>query len=129
MRIPALAFAVLMGTVPCLAQPAEAPPAPRYSFVPVEGGALKLDRDTGKVSFCGRLPAGYGCEAVPDTRDAYEAEIVRLQQQVQALQGQPAASLPDASQLDAAMDYAERLMRRLKQMIDGLQRPNPADPT
>ncbi|OYW42975.1 MAG: hypothetical protein B7Z45_01380, partial [Azorhizobium sp. 12-66-6] len=31
--------------------PPSAPAGPRYSFSPVEGGALKLDTQTGQVSF------------------------------------------------------------------------------
>ncbi len=158
-RIPAPARAacmvlVLMAApalaVPALAQPAVAPPPPpaggpppppppgppaRYNFVPVDGGALKLDTVTGRVSFCGRSGGNYVCEAVPDTRDAYEAEIGRLQQQVDALQGGKAPTAgakpppPDESQIDAAMDYAERVMRRLKQMLDNLRAGEPANPT
>lgn len=114
--------------------PPPGPPQARYNFAPVEGGALKLDTVTGKVSFCGRTSGTYVCEAVPDTRDAYEAEIGRLQQQVEALQGGKAKAgeapaLPDDSNLDAAMDYAERVMRRLKQMLDNLRASEPANPT
>lgn len=151
-RIPAPALAactaLLLLSAPASAQIAPTPPAPagppvppgpptpaRYNFAPVEGGALKLDTLTGKVSFCGRSSGSYVCEAVPDTRDAYEAEIGRLQQQVEALQGGKAPmagekpALPDESQLDAAMDYAERVMRRLKQMLDNLRAGEPANPT
>ncbi|QTL02776.1 hypothetical protein J5J86_18645 [Aquabacter sp. L1I39] len=148
LRIPAPALAactvLALAAAPALAQIAPPPPAPpappppgapaRYNFVPVDGGALKLDTVTGKVSFCGRSSGAYVCEAVPDTRDAYEAEIGRLQQQVETLQGgKPAAgekpALPDESHLDAAMDYAERLMLRLKQMLDNLRAGEPANPT
>lgn len=153
LRIPASALAactvLALATAPALAQIAPAPPPPpgppapppppgapaRYNFAPVDGGALKLDTVTGKVSFCGRSSGAYLCEAVPDTRDAYEAEIGRLQQQVEALQGgkAPAAgekpAAPDDSHLDAAMDYAERLMLRLKQMLDNLRTGEPANRT
>ncbi|MDE1568714.1 hypothetical protein [Aquabacter sediminis] len=149
-RIPASALAactvLALAAAPALAQMPPAPPAPpgppappappqaRYSFAPVEGGALKLDTLTGKVSFCGRSNGNYLCEAVPDTRDAYEAEIGRLQQQVETLQGgKPKAGeappATDESNLDAAMDYAERVMRRLKQMLDNLRAGEPANPT
>lgn len=143
-RIPAPALATFAALIliaaPAWAQIAPAPPPPppgppaRYNFAPVEGGALKLDTLTGKVSFCGRTSGNYVCEAVPDTRDAYEAEIGRLQQQVEALQGGKAKAgeapaLPEDSNLDAAMDYAERVMRRLKQMLDNLRAGEPANPT
>lgn len=80
--LPALALCPLLLAVagPAAAQgpvPAETT-APRFSFAPVDGGALKLDRETGRVSLCAKGPTGFACEAVPDTRDAYEAEIARL---------------------------------------------------
>ncbi|MEP9351011.1 hypothetical protein [Xanthobacter sp. KR7-225] len=107
--------------------PSVAPPgpaAPRFTFTPVEGGTLKLDTQTGKASLCAKGPAGFSCEAVPDSRDAYEAEIARLQQEIAALKaGKPgAAPLPgDPSELDAALDYAERFYLRLKAFIDRMR--------
>lgn len=99
---------------------------PRFAFAPVEGGTLKLDTRTGLVSICAKGPAGFACEAVPDSRDAYEAEIARLQQEIAALKaGRPgAAPMPapgDPSELDAALDYAERMYSRLKAFIDRLR--------
>lgn len=100
------------------------PEGPRYAFAPVEGGALKLDTQTGKVSLCAKGPTGYTCEAVPDSRDAYEAEIARLQREIATLKGPKA---PDAgtgtapgasSDLDQALDYADRIYRRFRSMIE-----------
>ncbi|OYY83501.1 MAG: hypothetical protein B7Y12_15180 [Rhizobiales bacterium 24-66-13] len=106
--------------------PPSAPAGPRYSFSPVEGGALKLDTQTGQVSFCGKGSAGYSCEAVPDSRDAYEAEIARLQARIATLEGKPATApnagssyLPSQSDFDAALDYAERAFRRLRDLVNG----------
>ncbi|MFG1298483.1 hypothetical protein V5F49_01685 [Xanthobacter sp. V3C-3] len=117
--------------------------APRFAFAPVEGGALKLDRETGRVSLCAKRPAGYTCEAVPDTRDAYEAEIARLAAELDTLRRQMAAGpslppvppapgtppapgaapSPEASEFDRALDYAERVYRRLKGLIDEMRGP------
>lgn len=143
----ALAACALLLT-PALAGPAAAQGpvpaetmAPRFSFAPVEGGALKLDRESGRVSLCAKGPTGFTCEAVPDTRDAYEAEIARLKAEVDALRrasadARPAppapgtaqppgvAPPPDAMDLDRALAYAERFYRRLKGMIDDLRAPS-----
>lgn len=70
------------------------PPQPRFAFAPVEGGALKLDTVTGQVSLCTKGSAGFACVAVPDTRDAYEAEIARLQAENDRLKGKAA---PDSA--------------------------------
>lgn len=109
--------------------------APRFSFAPVEGGALKLDRESGRVSLCAKRGVGFTCEAVPDTRDAYEAEIARLQAELDALRrsaqlGPSAppppdgAAPPDTTDLDRALAYADRFYRRLKGMIDDLRAPS-----
>ena len=53
----------------------------RYRFSPTtDGGVLRLDTRTGSVSNCAkRDSAGWACYAVPDERDALDAEIGRLQ--------------------------------------------------
>lgn len=128
---------------PTLAGPALAqndttilPRQSRFAFAPVPGGALKLDTQTGRVSLCTTSATGFACIAVPDTRDAYEAEIARLQEEIATLKrgGAPPAASPEApgtppaaSDLDTALGYAERFYRRLKQMIDDLRRPDQSE--
>ncbi|MFG1461650.1 hypothetical protein V5F77_02030 [Xanthobacter sp. DSM 24535] len=136
MRGPTLAaigFAALLLSSPGFAAEPDAPaaafpPGPRYSFSPVEGGALKLDTQTGQVSFCGKGLSGYSCEAVPDSREAYEAEIARLQARITTLEGGESTTpqaksgspyLPSQSDFDAALDYAERAFRRLRDLVTG----------
>jgi len=66
--------------------PAETPGAPaRFSFETVKGGLLRLDRQTGQVSFCAGRSVGWACEPVPEERAALEKEIARLQEEVKAL--------------------------------------------
>lgn len=131
----ALVLAAL-AAAPAVAQETSAGPAraaadgPRYAFSPVEGGALKLDTQTGRVSLCAKGPAGFVCEAVPDSRDAYDAEIGRLQEEIAALKRaagappQPDAAPGGPSDLDAALDYAERFYRRLRGFIDDWRAPD-----
>ena len=105
----------------------------------MEGGALKLDRETGRVSLCAKRGTGFTCEAVPDTRDAYEAEIARLQAEndtlrrsaqlppIPPLPPSPGAgpnASPDTSDIDQALAYAERFYRRLRGLIDEFRSPN-----
>ena len=51
----------------------------RFTFFRAEGGFLRLDGRTGQVSICTRRPAGWLCQALPEERAAFEAEIARLQ--------------------------------------------------
>ncbi|WP_454915540.1 hypothetical protein [Xanthobacter sediminis] len=116
-------------------QAADAAPAPRFAFAPVEGGALKLDTQTGQVSLCTKGTGGFACTAVPDSRDAYEAEIARLQAEIAALrQGAgaqkpdtPPQARPDPSEISRAFDYATQLYRRFRQMIDELTAPDKSE--
>ncbi|MBI5261009.1 MAG: hypothetical protein HY852_04230 [Bradyrhizobium sp.] len=69
----------------------------RYSIVPVPDGVLRLDTRRGTVSTCSNSRAGWACHAVPDERAALDAEIGRLQAQVENLKAQLAAREPSRS--------------------------------
>ncbi|WP_156921985.1 hypothetical protein [Azorhizobium doebereinerae] len=130
MMVPALASAQQPPAAPApAAPPVDAAPSSeargRFSFAPVDGGALKLDTQTGMVSFCSKGSGGFACVAVPDSRDAYEAEIARLQAQLdgrgpaKAYGNTLSVPLPSQSDLDAAYSYATRLYQRLRAFVDG----------
>src|SRR6266567_38926 len=51
----------------------------RFTFFRVDDGFLRLDGSTGQVSLCTRRQAGWLCQALPEERAAFEAEIARLQ--------------------------------------------------
>lgn len=148
----ALALAILAGLVAHAGTSAHAQPAPaaealqqpRFAFSPVEGGALKLDTQSGQVSLCTKGSTGFACIAVPDTRDAYEAEIARLQNEITALKqasGAPATPQtapqtapqaappagPQPSDVDRALDYASSLYRKFRQLIDELRAPDQSE--
>lgn len=139
MRRMILCLGLALMPAVALAQPAPAPdaagPAPtaadtangRFTFTPVDGGVLKLDTRTGMASFCSKGTSGFACLAVPDSRDAYEAEIARLQAQIDGKGGATSSSnklevpLPSQSDLDAAYAYAGKLYQRLRGFIDGVE--------
>lgn len=64
-----------------------AAPAGRFTMQPVDGGMLKLDTQTGGMSFCSSRAGQWRCEALPDERAALETEIDRLQKRLAARQG------------------------------------------
>ncbi|RTL98467.1 hypothetical protein EJV44_06780 [Ancylobacter aquaticus] len=141
----ALAGLVLLaGTGLALAQPAADPAAAdpvRFTVQKVEGGLMRLDTQTGAMSFCAQRAAGWACEAVPDDRAALEAEIDRLQARLAALeknratggagvpdimeppQNTPPAAPPDApppaaSTPDADGELPAQARQRLDQAMD-----------
>jgi len=127
----AIALALLIGAAPDADQISG-----RYRMTPAEGGAfLRLDTQTGAMSVCQRKDGRWACEAVPDERRALETEIDRLKSEVKRLEellalpdpgtpdgkraqrSGPKLSLPSEEDLDRAMDYAQRMMRKFKERM------------
>ncbi|MHC5654397.1 hypothetical protein [Stappia sp.] len=157
MRANAIALGLVAGliaTVPALAQQ-DRPQVDkdRYVLAPAGDIFLRLDRNSGRVAECSRHNESWRCVAVPDAQKAMEAEIARLGDQVAALKAEtdrlraqlgedqkedPYADKPDGpgpqftpreeKELDEALDFTEKAMRRffgmmktLKKEYDGLQ--------
>jgi hypothetical protein len=127
----AIALALLIGAAPDADQTGG-----RYRMTPAEGGAfLRLDTQTGAMSVCQRKDGRWACEAVPDERRALETEIDRLKSEVKRLEdllalpdpgtpdgkraqrSGPKLSLPSEEDIDRAMDYAQRMMRKFKERM------------
>lgn len=97
----------------------------RYSMSPVEGGFLRLDTRTGQVAMCRPAGESVQCRAAPEERSALESEIDRLARENADLKarlaGQPPAAAGPPSrareEMDRALDYAERFMRRMMRIM------------
>ena len=120
--------------------------ANRYSFNRVDDGFLRLDNQTGQISFCSPHTVGWACEAVPEDRAALEKEIGRLQDEVASLKRQIATlreppprppapltppsdkngdgglKMPNREDIDRARTAVENAWRRLVEMLTNLQR-------
>ena len=79
----------------------------RYSMTPIPEGVLRLDTRTGTVSTCTRNGAGWACYAVPDERTALDAEIGRLQAEVETLKGRLAAGPTVSGKIDEALPKSD----------------------
>jgi hypothetical protein len=66
-------------------------PPGRFAFNRVDGGFLRLDNQTGQISFCSSHEIGWACQAVPEDRAALEKEIARLQDEVASLKAEVAS--------------------------------------
>ena len=120
----------------------------RFAMSPVEGGYLRLDKETGAVSHCALKSQHWLCEPVEDhTRSAdsrlnqLETENRALKDRVKALQesletgksadADPAPlppakmQLPSEEDVDKALDYAERLFRKFRDRIQRIEKSEP----
>ena len=79
--LAASTFAAAPGASSVWAQATPDSDGGRYKFSQMtDGSVLRLDTRTGSVSNCARREtSGWACYAVPDERDALDAEIGRLQ--------------------------------------------------
>ena len=120
----------------------------RFVLSPVEGGFLRLDKETGAVSHCALKGQQWQCEPVDerahpagDRPARLEAENKALKDRVKALEesletGKPPLSestpippgkmqLPSEEDVDKALDYAERLFKKFRDRIQRIEKPDP----
>ncbi|KYK44180.1 hypothetical protein [Bradyrhizobium diversitatis] len=102
----------------------------RYSMTPIPEGVLRLDTRTGTVSTCTKNGAGWACYAVPDERTALDAEIGRLQAEVERLKGQLAAGPTVSGKVDEALPKSDQLKKAEPKAVEGerkIEIPLPSD--
>ena len=129
MRAPVVAVGLALLVAPIVNAPAwaeggGADPAAnengRYSMTPApDGGFLRLDTRTGAVSLCKVENGAARCQAALEERRALNDEIDRLARQNEALRGGSggASKMPAPQELDQALDFAEKFMRRMMRIM------------
>ncbi len=144
--------------VPVLAATAVADPSSdqggRFTMSPVDGGFLRLDRQTGAVAMCAKSGSDWACKPVEDrTVDSpgnlshVEAENRELKSRVKELEdlletkplgppphldgpladGPPGGTsqLPSEQEVDQALDYMSRVYKKIRDHIKDLDKPLP----
>ncbi|OPZ00353.1 hypothetical protein A5906_19290 [Bradyrhizobium sacchari] len=102
----------------------------RYTMTPIPEGVLRLDTRTGAMSTCTRNGAGWACYAVPDERAAFDAEIGRLQAEVEKLKGQLAAGPTVSGKIEEALPKSDPLKKTEPKVAEGdrkIEIPLPSD--
>ena len=103
----------------------------RYALSPITDGVIRLDTRTGAVSTCTNNGTGWACYAMPDERDAFDAEIGRLQADNEKLKTELAAREPAVSgKIDEPLPKADSLKKPEPKVADGERRieiPLPSD--
>lgn len=127
MRVSPFVFvAALSCALPARAENPEPPPAEpgRFAMAPAEGGFLRLDKQTGAVSFC-TVEGGLSvCRLSADEKTALEAEVARLSRENAELRAKlssgvapPQKSLPSEEDFERTLSFTERFMRRMMKLF------------
>ncbi|MFT3729955.1 MAG: hypothetical protein QM780_00820 [Hyphomicrobium sp.] len=158
LKTPTIACLGLL-TLSLLATPsvAESPEnaGDRFALSPVDGGVLRLDKQTGAVSMCAKSAEQWSCKAVSDETaivpanaiTRLEAENRDLKARVKELEdlletrppGKPldgpladgppggVSQLPSEEEVDQALDYMSRVYKKIRDHIKDLDKPLPPD--
>jgi hypothetical protein len=124
----AVLLAASLAANSALAQPA--PPANdawRFKLQKVDGGFLRLDSQTGQVSFCREKNTNWTCETVADDRAALEGEIKRLNDRIAALEQQQHDPVnrfrtPSDQEIEQVMGFFEKMMKRFRGVVENLKK-------
>jgi hypothetical protein len=153
MRAAAVALCLSLASAgPVLAQaaPDSAGERPgRFVLQPMEGGVVRLDTVTGAISHCRKRGEAITCEGVAADADL-QAEVARLSAENKALKDEikrleeiaglgdkpgaeprakgPKFSLPTEEDVDKALNYVERMLKKFRDRLKDFENGRPADP-
>lgn len=117
----------------------------RYTLSPVEGGALRLDKETGSMALCRRREDKWLCEPVEDKAIAADERIRKLETENKDLKAHidnlesmlskepksdvapPVGSMPVPSEedVDKALDYVERMFKKFRDRLKKFEQEKP----
>lgn len=141
MRIISLVFFAALFAIPAAgAARAEAPSAEpsqseagrfaetgRFAMSPIEGGLLRLDKQSGAVSFCTAEGGLSVCRVAAEERVALQGEIERLARENAELRAKlpggagaeatPRKGLPGEEELERALSFTEKVLRRMMKLF------------
>lgn len=119
----------------------------RYSMSPADGGFVRLDRQTGAMTFCTKTDAAWACSPMADAQQSSNTEIERLESENKNLKadkrhleemlgladpGKPATAspetgsttppmkIPSEQDVDTAFDYFEGMIKKFRERMKKL---------
>lgn len=132
----------------------------RFSLAPVEGGVLRLDRETGQMTLCTTVSGKLKCDAVnapatgrsatkpSDDLAALRDENRELKDRIRSLEEmiettppeidggppppapiEPSLKVPSEEDVDRALDYVERILKKFRERIRRFDDPLPPEGT
>lgn len=60
----------------------------RYTMSPAEGGVIRLDRETGSMSFCSGKEGEWSCKPMPETESELKKKVEDLEAEKKALEAE-----------------------------------------
>ncbi len=126
----------------------------RYALSSVDGGVMRLDKETGAMTLCTRKADQWSCEAVQDRSQEDRERVAKLEDENKTLKdrirsleqslaappgaagtpgtAEPApegsAQLPSEKDVDKAFDYVEGMIKKLRERIQKYERNDPTKP-
>lgn len=118
----------------------------RFTMHPADGGILRMDTQTGALSMCRQVSGSWSCAVLPDDRTSLTTEIDRLKaenaelkssvKRLEELAGVPTgaddgkgrpggAQLPTEEDVDKAMSYVQRMLKKFKEKLRELEDTDP----
>ena len=116
----------------------------RYTMTPTEGGFVRLDRESGAMSFCTGKEGDWTCKPMAEAEAQLKRRVEELEAENKALKEQksaeggspPAEALPDSvppnppgdlavpteKDVDKLFDYVEGMMKKFKERIKRLEK-------
>jgi hypothetical protein len=144
MRTALLTFVLLVGAAVAAGPALSGDDKPgRYTMTPTDGGVLKLDTVTGAVSLCTKTADDWACKPTKDGEQVMRREIDGLKSEIDVLKDQltkmeeiagigdpnkdgprpqSKAELPTEKDVDQAFDYFERMVKKLRERLNKIER-------
>lgn len=104
-----------------------APEGERFALTPMDGGFVRMNKETGALSYCSVRDGVTVCRLGAEERAAFEAEIERLRKENAALKARaeaapaPPAARPNAGpseeEFERALSFTERFLRRIMRLF------------
>ena len=130
----------------------------RFTMSPTDGGVIRLDRQTGAMSFCSGTGTDWSCKDMPETESILKKRVETLEAEKRAREAEkalpshdtpgPSAVLPEPrppvegdvppppgdlampteKDVDKLFDYVEGMVKKFKERIDRLEREAKKEP-
>ena len=109
---------------------------PRYSITKTENGFVRVDNETGNLSFCSQQDGKLTCRLAADERAAYQSGIDAMSERLATLEARlktleskapevdsakRKSIVPSDEELDQALKFANKAMRRLFGLVKELK--------